>query len=445
MSKPKGEQHVFPELCEKAVEVTFDAGKLSSDSGVILLGQADRRIGLVKALACSMADRRDARRTRHSLEDLLRQRILQIACGYEDCNDANVLRRDPAFKVAAGRSPDSGCELASQPTLSRLENSVSATDLYRMAKALFGLFVRSYQTPPRIIALDFDCAVDEAYGGQQGVLFNGFYDAHCFLPLHVYEGLSGKLITTVLRPGKTLNVGELLPVAKRVVRALRVEWPETEILVRADSHFAKPEFLAWLETQGPRVKYAIAISKNPVLNRLAVTAVEEAEFRFPLCGQPVRIYDEFPYAAGSWKKQERRIVVRALCSERGTDCRFVVTNLADPAPRTVYDHVYAPRGQAENHIKQHVRQLASDRTSCTSFLANQFRLLLHGAAYTLLHGLRDQLLRGTELARAELHTIQLRVLKVAARIHELATKIKVQVSSHFPGKSFFRRCAALLC
>jgi hypothetical protein len=263
--------HLVP-LQDKAILVDFDGGRVSSDGGLILLGDPDEQMGLTRALAAVLRDPRDPRRIDFTLHDLLKQRVLQIAAGYEDANDANTLRHDPIFKLLLGRLPESGPPLASQPTISRFENRVSRTDLYRMARVLVDQFMASYERAPKLIVLDFDDTEDPAHGQQEQVRYDGHDGGYCFLPLHVYEGISGRLITTIFK-AKRLSAAQMLAVLKRLVKQLRQAWPDTLIVVRGDSHFAYPAVMQWIEGQA-HLHYVTGLTSNAVLKTLAHEVVE---------------------------------------------------------------------------------------------------------------------------------------------------------------------------
>jgi len=233
---------------DKTVELDFDGGRLSSDAGLVLLKDIDDQLGLTRALAAVLADSRDARRIHFTPEDILKQRIFHIAAGYEDANDANTLRHDPIFKLLLDRLPETGAPLASQPTISRFENSVSRTAIYRMALVLMDQFIASYTSPPEVIVLDVDDTEDRAHGAQEQIRYDGYYGGYCFMPFHLYEGLSGRLITTILK-AKRFSGAQMLAVLKRVVKRLRQAWPDTWFIFRGDSHFAYPEVMAWIEAQ----------------------------------------------------------------------------------------------------------------------------------------------------------------------------------------------------
>jgi hypothetical protein len=239
--------HLAP-VGDKAVDLDFDGGLLSSDAGLMLLKDPDEQLGLTRALAAVLKDARDPRRVHFPLHDLLKQRVLQIAAGYEDANDANTLRHDPIFKLLLGHLPDTGAPLASQPTISRFENHVSRTELYRMARVLVDQFIASYARPPQLIVLDVDDTEDPVHGEQEQARYDGYYGGYCFLPLHVYEGLSGRLITTIFK-AKRFSAAQMLGVLKRLLKCLRQAWPDTLMIVRGDSHFAYPAVMQWIEAQ----------------------------------------------------------------------------------------------------------------------------------------------------------------------------------------------------
>src|SRR5499433_507170 len=260
---------------DKTVELDFDGGRLSSDAGLILLKDIDDQLGLIRALAAVLADSRDARRIHFTPEDLLKQRVLQIAAGYEDANDANTLRHAPIFKLLLDRLPDTGPPLASHPTLARSENHVSRTALYRMARVLVDQFITSYACPPQLIVLDFDATEDPVHGEQEQARYDSYYGGSCFLPLHLYEGLSGRLIPTIFK-AKRFTGTQMLAVLKRLVKRLRQAWPDTLVIFRGDSHFAYPEVMQWIEAQA-HLSYVTGLTSNAVLQTLARDVVEQAK------------------------------------------------------------------------------------------------------------------------------------------------------------------------
>jgi hypothetical protein len=431
----------LPPLEDKSILVDFDGGHLSSDGGLILLNDPDDQMGLTRDLAAALRDPRDPRRVDFTTHDLLKQRVFQIAAGYEDANDANTLRHDPIFKLLLGRLPESGTPLASQPTISRFENRVSRTELYRMARVFIDQFIASYERAPRLIVLDFDDTEAPDYGQQEQVRYDGHYGGYCFMPLHVYEGLSGRLITTIFK-AKRFSAAQLLAVLKRLVQHLRHAWPETLIVFRGDSHFAYPEVMQWIETQA-HLHYVTGLTCNAVLKRLARDVVEQAKRAYERDDAKVTRFHSTRYQASTWSRSWR-VVIKVEVSGQGVNTRFVVTNLEQASAKVLYRQIYCGRGQMENEIKDHKRYLKSDRTSCHRFEANQFRVFLHSAAYVLLDTLRRELLQGTPWAKATMETLQLRLLKLGARIRELRDRIELSLPSSCPVAPVLRRCLALL-
>jgi len=317
---------------------------------------------------------------------------------------------------------------------------VTRKDLLRIAYALCDHFIASYKRRPKVIVIDMDCTTDVVHGEQQLRLFNAYDNEYCFKPFHVYEGLSGKLITAVLRPGKTPTTQEVMSVLKRVVRQLKEAWPKTKFLFRGDSHFAKPKVFDWLESQG--IFYVVGLAKNRVLQQRSEATLAQAKKRFALCRRNVRRYASFFYAAKTWS-HPRRVILRAEASRRGVDPRYVVTNVY-ARPKLTYEKIYCSRGAVELMIKEHKRHLQSDRTSCHKFEANQFRLFLHSAAYILMHTLRSTMLKGSELARAQFDTIRLRLLKIGARVQVFKTKIVFHLPLSYPLKPLLTHCITTL-
>lgn len=423
----------------KHVQVAFDGGLQSSDGGVLLLGEVDRRLGLCERLAACIPDWRDPESISHEIAEMLRFRMFAIAAGYADADDCDSLRSDPVFKLAAGRAPETGEPLCSQPTMSRLENRVSWRTLVRLQAALVDQFCASWSAVPRRIELDIDDTWDAAHGAQQLSLFNAHYDGYGFLPMHIYEATSGKLVAAIFRAGKTPSGKEVRTILKHVIARIRKHWPKVEILVRGDSHYGRPEVLDWCEDNN--VFYVFGLATNVALAALAAPLNEDAAVRRALSGATgkARRYGSFRYGAKGWRT-ERRIVARVAVSEQGVDTRFVVTNLADK-PKRLYERVYCARGQMENLIKAHKRHLASDRTSCTSALANQFRLVLHSGTYMLLHSLRAAAPRRSFWRTAQFDTLRTRLLKLGARVIEKATRIRVILPAACPDKAIFARLA----
>jgi hypothetical protein len=425
----------FPAVARKKITAAFDGGRLTSDGGVLLLGLADRRIGVAEKLASVFPERRDPTRIVHSVADMVRARIFAIACGYEDGNDLDHLRRDPAFKLACGRLADTGRDLCSQPTVSRLENTPHLREAIRLSYALVDIWMDSYARAPGAVTLDIDDTVDVVHGRQQLSLFNAHYDEHCFLPIHVYDTERSRPVAVVLRPGKTPSGIEVRAHLRRLVRHIRRRWPDTRITFRGDSHYAGPEAMAWCEHNSVDYIFGLAGTK-PLARKLdAVSDVVRTE-RAIENKAVVRRYAETCHAAGSWHR-ERRVVARIEATEQGLDTRYVVTSLLIGSAEWIYDSLYCARGQAENLIKLHKTQLASDRTSCRSALANQVRLVFHTAAYWLILTVRNAIPKPRDLATAEFKTIRLRLLKIAARVIETAGRVRIAFAAACPEADLF--------
>jgi hypothetical protein len=425
----------------KKVTAAFDGGKITSDGGVALLAQAERRLGIAAKLAAAIDDRRDQDLITHSIADMLRARIFAIACGYEDANDLASLRSDPAFKLACGRLPDSGGDLCSQPTMSRLENMPARSEIRALLGVLVDLYCDSYPAAPKAVTLDIDDTVDATYGKQQLSLFNAFEGAHCFKPIHVYDTARGRPVLALLRPGQPPSSREVRAVLYLLIKRIRTHWPKTTITIRGDSHYGGPEVLEWCEKN--HVRYVLGMARNEVLNaQVAKVAGAIGASHASVVARKgeradkVRGYTEFRYAAKSWNK-ERRIVARVEASLLGVDVRYVVTNIANRSPDNIYATLYCARGQMENLIKLHKAQLKSDRTSCSTALANQMRLILHTAAYWLMLTVRDAIPRSHTLSRAEFNTIRLRLLKIGARIIETAARVRIAYAAACPNAALF--------
>src|SRR6266404_473151 len=414
---------------DKTVALDFGGGRLSSDAGLILLKDIDDQLGLTRALAAVLADSRDARRLHFTPEDLRKQRIFHIAAGYEDANDANTLRHDPLFKLLLDRLPETGAPVASQPTISRFETRVSRPEIYRMALVFMDQFIASYNRPPEVIVLDVDDTEDRAHGEQEHIRYDGYYGGYCFMPFHLYEGLSGRLITTILK-AKRFSRAQMLAVLKRVVKRLRHAWPDTWFIFRGDSHFASPEVMAWIEAQD-HLSSITGLTSNAVLQKLAHEVIEQAKRAYARWGRKATRFHSTRYQAGTWSRS-RRVVIKVEVSEQGVNTRFVVTDMEHARTQVVYQQLYCARGQMENEIKDHKLYLKSDRTSCHRFEANQLRLILHSAAYVLLETLRREVLKTTQWASATMETIQLRLFKLGARVQELKDRIKIAFPSSCP-------------
>src|SRR5437867_4316616 len=433
---------LFPDLFEKPLFVAFYQEHSSSDGGAILLKAADTRLGLTDALAACLRDERQAGKVDHNTVELFRQRVYGIACGYADCNDAARLANDPVHKMINDRDPVEGDALASQSTLSRFENSVGPLTLYRMGKTLFETVLETHRKRLRVrtvrrIVIDLDPTDDPTHGGQQLSLFNGYYDTWCYLPILGFVSFNDEpdqhLFAAILRPGNAPATLGAVGVLRRSIERLIEEFPEARILVRLDGGFACPEIFELLEAL-PGVDYVAGMASNKVLARLAEPLMKAARRLSKRTDRTEHVYGECRYAAGTWSKARRVIikaeVVRHEGKEPKDNPRFVVTNLRR-APRPVYEKVYCERGDVENRIKELKGGLEIDRTSCPRFWANQFRVLMTAAAYVLMQQLRLRAAR-TSCARAQVHTLRERLLKLGAHVVVSVRRIVLHLPASYP-------------
>jgi hypothetical protein len=433
---------LFPDLLEKQVVARFDQEHASSDGGAVLLKAVDRRLGLIDTLSCCLPDEREAGKVQHELAELVSQRVYGLACGYADCNDAARLTEDPIHKALLGRDPINGDALASQSTLSRFENAVGPRDLYRFGEALADLVIRRHHKRLRgkasRITIDLDPTDDPTHGQQQFSFFNGYYDSWCYLPVVGFISFNDEveqyLFTAVLRPGNAPAKLGAVGILRRVIDRLRDAFPGVRLFVRLDGGFACPEVLDFLDEQ-PRLSYVVAIAKNSVLERRAKRLMGQARRRSRESQKTEHVFGECRYAAKKWS-YKRRVVIKAevtrLEGRKPKDNpRFVVTDLRSQ-PRTVYQR-YRERGEVENRIKELHYGLQIDRTSCTSFWANQFRVLLTAAAYVLMQELRLHA-KHTACARAQVSTLRERLFKIGVWIEVSVRRIVL----HFPTSHSFK-------
>ncbi|MDO8753244.1 MAG: IS1380 family transposase [Anaerolineales bacterium] len=436
----------FPSIPGCTIRGDFEGGGLSSDFGALLVSGVDRQIGLTERLSAAIIDTRHPAYIIHSLHDLIKQRIYQIACGYEDGNDCNTLRHDPAFQLGVGHKPFGMDEtegvLASGPTISRLEHAVNGRDIYRISEAIVDQFIAGYATPPAALVLDIDHSEDAVYGQQPLAFYNHHYKSTCYLPLMIFEGVSGALVAAVLRSGRRPTGAENAMILKRVLKRIRAHFPDTQILVRGDGHFSTPELMAMIDAM-PHTDFIFGLASNAVINRLAEPLMQSAcklwgdVQTFDVVPDSVRLYDEFDYAANSWSKSWR-VVQKAEVMALGENPRFVVTSLEAPTPDCVYEQLYCGRGQAENLIKHLKSDLASDRTSCTTFVANFMRLLEHASAYILHQQLRSQALQHTPLANAQPSTVISKLFKIAVHVKKYKDRVILHLPSSCPFKHLLK-------
>ena len=440
----------LPSVRRKKLAVDFDGGNQSSDAGLLLLREAERKLGVCRRLAAAMPDRRDADRVRHAMFEMVMARAAAIACGHEDAIDLDRLRHDPLMKVAVGRCPDSGAPLASQSTISRLENAPSKTEAARLGVALLDQFGTTVK-PGRLEVLDIDDTFCAAHGGQQLAFWNAHHDERGFASMHIYHVASSTPVATILRPARTPKGTEVRTVVKHVTKRLRRHWPDTRIVWRGDSHYGRVEAMEWAEDDG--ADYIFGLAGNAALDALVAETADNLRFHHARRGQTkLRTFASFTYQAGSWKRP-RKVVARLECSlqpdtrdvilpgmRQEIDIRYVVTSLKGTAQH-LYENVYCQRGQMENLIKLHKAQLASDRMSCHSATANQVRLALHTAAFWLMHGVRAAIPQASPLAIAEFATIRERLIKIGARVIEHIARIRVKLPSSCPEGALFRAVA----
>lgn len=424
----------FPSFDRRKIEGNFEGGSVTSDGGVMLLRAADRRLGLVQALDAVLPDPRDPLLIKHQQVDLLRQRIYGLALGYEDLNDHDTLRHDLAWQTAVER----GEALGSSPTLCRLEQRVDRKAAVAFHRVLLEQFIASFRTPPTELVLDFDATDDRVHGNQEGRHFHGYYGDWCFLPLYVFCG--EQLLVAYLRPSKIDAARHAWAILRLITRRLQKAWPGVKLILRADSGFCRWRMLRWCERAG--VGYIVGQAKNARLEAMIKPLMEEAKAGFCKEKEKQRHFGWLNYAAKTWDK-ERRVIAKAEYSDQGENPRFVVTNLEGQA-QELYDKVYCARGEMENRIKEQQLGLFSDRTSCHGWWANQFRVLLSAAAYVLMEAIRRIGLGGTDLQRAQVGTIRLKLLKIGAVIVRNTRRIRLFFSSAYPYKEPFKSaCVAL--
>lgn len=427
-------------VAAKDIEVSFTAPAISSDGGLLLLKECEQQTGILKAISACLHDERNPSYVRHSFDTMLAQRVFQIAAGYEDADDCDSLKTDNILKLCCGRLPGDR-DLAAQPTMSRFENTPTQRELYRIAEAFVNHFISSYVEEPSVIILDADDTNSNTYGSQQLSLYNDYYGEYCFMPLHIYEGISGKLITTILKPGrrsKNLNVFAIL---SRIIIKIRSQWKKAKIVVRGDGHFCSHQLMDWCKG-ADNVHFITGLTGNQVLNKRAETTIESAKKYYEQSKRAVKLYHSFEYKAASWGHYQR-VIVKVEVSDMGTNIRYIVTDMREWRTRQLYEMGYCARGAMELRIKEHKTYLRSDRMSCSQFEANQFRLFLHSAAYVLMHTLQTQVLHATEYATATFKTIREKIIKVAAYVKELKTKIKVELPFCCPQIHIFNRSFAI--
>ena len=424
----------FPGFKRRRVEADFTGGEITSDGGVLFLREVDRRLHLIESVAAVMQDPRRRERCQHDLLSLLQQRVYGLALGYEDLNDHQSLRRDLAVQTAVNRDT----LLASSSTLCRFENQADRNTAVRIHEVLVEQFIASFKRAPKRLVLDFDATDDAVHGNQEGRFFHGYYDHYCFLPLYVF--CDRQLLVSYLRPSRIDAAKHAWAILALLVKRLRQAFPKVRIILRADSGFCRWRMLRWCERHG--VGYIVGVAKNDRLNAVIEPLLTEAERHREVLGEKVRWFSDFRYAAGSWDRQ-RRVIAKLEVTAQGRNPRYVVTNLTGDSKR-LYDRLYCARGDMENRIKEQQLDLFADRTSCRRWWANQFRLLLSSLAYVLMESLQRLALTGTDLARAYVGTLRLKLLKIGAVILKNTRRIRFLLSSSYPEQDLFRSVTARL-
>lgn len=466
-------------LGRQSVEVDFRGGTLTSDGGLVLLREVDRRLDLIRRVDAAIPDPRDPLYTAHSQVEMLTSRIFGIAAGYEDGNDHQQLRHDPAFQLAAGRTPAAsqgdplGSVLASPSSHSRFENRIDSKTIFRLHEVLLDTFLCSFEQPPEEIILDYDATDDRVHGNQQQRYFNGFYDSYCFLPLYVFCG--EQILVSYLRPSSVGAAHHALGITKLLVQKIRSRWPQVKIVLRGDSGFAIERLMRWCDKHA--VGYVFGLQKNSALEAKILCTMTRARIKHAQLGGTQACFQWFRYRTTKSWDRHRWVIGKAEYSGQGPNPRFVVTNLpseegildetfhrplvdgkqlrqlkdvgtlCSPAmnPEVFYRKMYCSRGEMENRIKEQQLCLFADRTSCTRFAANQFRLMLSSLAYVLLDGVRRLGLQGTDQPRLRVDTIRLRLLKIAARVRVTARRVVFHLCSHCPSAELFEHVLLRLC
>lgn len=426
---------MFPSCKSRKITVNFQGGDITSDAGALLIRQADRKIQLISDIASQISDSRQKNKCTHELVSMIRQRVYGLALGYEDLNDHDNLRTDPCFQTALNEDKD----LASSPTLCRLENRASREVAWAIHEVLVNKFIESFKKAPDELIMDFDATDDVVHGNQEGRFFHGYYRDYCFLPLYVLCG--EQLLVSYLRTSSIGASKHAWAILALLVKRLRKAWPKVRIIFRGDSGFCRWRMLAWCERND--VGYIVGIARNDVLERRAEPWMDEARKEHEKTHLKVRQFSEFNYAAKSWDKP-RRIILKAEYTLQGRNPRFVVTNLVGE-PAKLYEKIFCARGNMENRIKEQQMDLFSDRTSAHRWWANQFRLLLSSLAYVLVESIRRIGLRSTELTSAVCGSIRLKLFKIGGFVIRNTRRVQFQLSSAYPFKDLFRLVARRLC
>jgi len=439
MTECNAQPLLFSSLGHKKIVADFSGGDLTSDGGLPLLREVDRKIGLIDALDAAICDPRFQPLVVHEQRTLLAQRIFALAAGYEDINDHQTLRTDTLLasltdrNLKAGQKP--GDPLSSPPTLCRLENRLTRSDLVRMSKVLVEVFIASHDTPPKELVLDFDATNDPVHGNQEGRFFHGYYDCYCYLPLYVFCG--DHLLWAQLRKADIDASAGSVQVLERLVKIIRHKWPLVKILLRGDSGFCRDELMRWCEAHG--VKYLLGLAKNKRLLKRITRPMKKAKRDWAISGRASRRFIQFSYRTRSSWARSRRVVAKAEYMDKGENPRFVVTNLGSDEYEglELYEKIYCARGEMENRTKEQQLHLFADRTSSATMRANQIRLWFSSLAYVIMNELRSVGLRGTRMAEATCQTVRLKLLKIGARVCVSVRRVSVSMAGGYPDQILF--------
>ena len=424
----------FGRVGRRVVEGRFDGGSMTSDGGVMLLGETDRKLGLLDAAARCIPHPRNPLLIKHAVRDMLRQRVYGLALGWEDLSDHGSLREDVAMQTAIGVER----EVASAPTLCRLENWADKRTAWRLHQVLVDQFIASFKKAPQELVLDFDATDNPLHGQQEGRFFHGYYDCYCYLPLYVFCGQ--QLLCAYLRPSRIDGAKHAAAILKLLVTRLRQAWPGVKIVFRGDSGFCRQRILNYCERAD--VHYIVGLARNTRLEQMTEFVELTMKDAYEASGIKQRELGEFVYAAQSWAR-ERRVITRLECGPQGTNPRYVVTNLSGD-PQALYDHLYCQRGEAENRIKEAQVGLFATRTSCQHFHSNQLRVLLAALGYVLIERLRALALQGTTLANAQVDTLRIKLLKLAAVVTRNTRRIRLYLASNWPSADIFAHAMSQL-